>query len=113
MKRLNSLNLIALCLTLSGVFLVGCGTPPTPPKTEVAFDVPEGFKTSSDGGQTIEAGWLKTFNDPQLDKIIAEVLEKNFDLQTALAQVDAAAAAAKQAGAALTPAVNFAAQAGN
>ncbi|MBS0320606.1 MAG: efflux transporter outer membrane subunit [Proteobacteria bacterium] len=36
--------------------------------------------------------WWKRFNDPQLDKLVAEALANNLDLATAMARVDAARA---------------------
>lgn len=93
--------------------LTGCITPgeETPAKPE--FRVPASFQSSTAPGKAIQSNWLQAFNDPQLNKLVAEVLTKNFDLQIAAAKVDAAAASAKQAGAALTPTVNIGLQGAN
>ena len=50
-------------------------------------------------------GWLKTFNDPQLEAIGAEAINNNLNLRVAVARVDAAAGFATQAGAELKPVI--------
>lgn len=57
-------------------------------------------------------GWLPTFNDPQLERLVAEAIVYNPDLQAAAARVEAAEAAARAAGAALYPQLNFAGHGG-
>ena len=54
----------------------------------------------------VKDGWLKTFGDAELEKIVAEALENNRQLASAKANLDSAAALAVQAGARLIPAVN-------
>lgn len=103
---------IAACSVMTAC-LLGCVSFDEEIPAEPVFEVPQEFVSSAPKGEAIESGWLKTFNDPKLDQIVAEVLNNNFDLQIAAAKVDAAAASAKQAGAALTPAVGFGMQAGN
>ena len=53
-----------------------------------------------------EDGWLASFGDPALEAIVDEALRNNRDLAAATANLDAAAGFAKQAGAALIPAVS-------
>ena len=55
---------------------------------------------------SVKDGWLKTFGDEELEKIVAEALANNRELAVAAANLDAAAALATQAGARLIPAVN-------
>lgn len=52
-------------------------------------------------------GWLAQFNDPELEKLVAEAIVYNPDLQLAAARVEAAEASARAAGAALYPQVNL------
>lgn len=63
------------------------------------------------GGPVLAApvarGWLPAFGDPQLERLVAEAVAYNPDLQAAAARVEAAEAAARAAGAALYPQVNF------
>ncbi|MFC4489808.1 efflux transporter outer membrane subunit [Chromobacterium aquaticum] len=54
----------------------------------------------------IAMDWWKQFNDPVLDRLIAEALEHNQDLAAAAARVDEAAAQAGIARAQLLPALN-------
>ncbi len=108
MKKIKLLTCVAAISILTG-----CVTTTSNELAKTSFNVPTNFKSNVPAGKAIESGWLQSFNDPKLDKIIAEVLTKNFDLQIAAAKVDAAAAAAKQAGAGLTPAVNLSSQGAN
>lgn len=55
----------------------------------------------------VARGWLPAFGDPQLDRLVAEAIVYNPDLQAAAARVEAAEAAARAAGAALYPQLNF------
>ncbi len=97
---------------------VGCATPlqeaPTSdtvldealPETEIAA---EWLSPIGDTGE-VDDDWLKTFNDPQLEDLVAEALDvQNPNLRVLAAQVDRAEAAAALAGAALKPSVGLAA----
>ncbi len=53
----------------------------------------------------MDVGWLETFSDPQLEKIVEEALANNLDLQAAAAQLEVARGFAKKAGAELYPLV--------
>ena len=70
---------------------------PTPPKqwTE-ASAVP------------VQVGWIDSFDDPVLLKLVQEAQANNLNLQAASANVERARALAVQAGAALTPSVDLA-----
>jgi NodT family efflux transporter outer membrane factor (OMF) lipoprotein len=102
-------------LVLALVLLGGCALKAPPPREDIAkqalpnFKVPEAFQGAA---QPIEQGWLKSFNDPQLDALIAETLAYNPDLQVAAARVEQAAAQVKLAGATLKPQVNALARGG-
>jgi multidrug efflux system outer membrane protein len=39
----------------------------------------------------VETGWLKSFNDPQMEAIVAEALKNNLDLQAAATRIVVAA----------------------
>lgn len=58
-------------------------------------------------GTYVDDGWLKSFNDAELDKLAAEALADNPGIKISKAQVDQAEAKSRQAGAALKPAVNL------
>ena len=102
---------------LTAFFVAGCATQlreePTAdevvdaalPDTEIA---PEWVAPAGDLG-AVDDGWLKTFNDPGLDALVAEALrEQNPNLRVLAAQVDRAAAAVDLAGSALKPNVGLA-----
>lgn len=107
------LTAIPTLVCTAAIFLTSCMKTTEKTSVQPSFQIPDSFHSRSHTGQAIQSSWLQSFNDPQLDKLVAEVLIKNFDLQIAAAKVDAAAASARQAGAALKPAVNFAAQGTN
>jgi multidrug efflux system outer membrane protein len=76
------------------------------PESNIAI---EWAAPTSDTGQ-VDDDWLQTFNDPQLEAIVAEALgTQNPNLRVLSAQVDRAEAAAALAGAALKPNVGLAA----
>jgi NodT family efflux transporter outer membrane factor (OMF) lipoprotein len=55
----------------------------------------------------VDDGWIKTFSDPELEKLVDEALKNNLNLRIAASQVDAAAAAAVIAGSRLKPTVDL------
>jgi len=61
------------------------------------------------GGPTLAGpvgdGWLALFQDPELDRLVAEAMVYNTDLKIAAARVEAAEASARAAGAAIFPEV--------
>lgn len=92
----------------------GCATAPDQPQEapSAEFNVPKQFAGQSGSNTAIATNWVVAFEDTRLNGLIAEVLEKNFNLEAAAANVDAAAASARIAGAALLPAVNLGLQGG-
>jgi len=111
--------MLAVCLTLNACMTTAKEEPTTKPEFKVPekfqSDLPKKFRHSPEKtpDPTVQSGWLKTFADPKLDKLVQEVIEKNFDLQIAAAKVDAATASAKLAGVDLSPAVNLKLDSGN
>ncbi len=108
-------NLVICALAL---VIVGCATKlEQAPTSDVILDdaLPEtdiGSEWQSPAGDTgeVDDGWLKTFNDPQLEALVVEALDtQNPNLRILAAQVDRAEAAAVLAGAALKPNVGLAA----
>ena len=91
-------------------------TPPSAPElaeealpetTEIPLDF-EGAAAAATGN--VQDGWLKSFDDPGLEAIVAEAIQNNLNLRAAVANVDAAAGFATQAGAQLKPAISAGAQ---
>ena len=94
LKRALIPSLVALALTACAV-----GPDYSRPKLEL----PDSAQAQN---PAIAMDWWKQFNDPVLDRLIAEALEQNQDLAAAAARVDEAAAQAGIARAQLLPALN-------
>ena len=94
-----------------GALLTACGAAPS--REEVEADVDQAVESETPathdrwGTQSVagavQVGWIDTFNDPALTKLIEEAQANNRDLAAAAANVDRAWALARQAGAALAP----------
>jgi NodT family efflux transporter outer membrane factor (OMF) lipoprotein len=92
------------------ITLLGCATLPPEGDLSSRITIPDawealGESTPTDPQQPIPDGeaWWTSFGDSLLDRLVAEVLGSNLDLQAAAARVDAALAQARIAGAALEP----------
>ncbi len=95
-----------LCLALC--FLTACQTPERPAASGDRSGVAALADSAAAGEGGVpypDTGWLADFGRPELEALVAEALEHNFDLQAAVARLDGAAAAARVAGAALQPAL--------
>ena len=96
----------------------GCvlGPPPAPEdirKQSMAnVQLPEKWAAGVPLQGDVADGWLKLFNDPALDALVAEAMAYNPDLVIAAARVEAAEASARAAGGALWPQVSAAARGG-
>jgi multidrug efflux system outer membrane protein len=67
--------------------------------------LPQEWKTSALAGD-VPSGWIKTFQDPILEKIVEESLKNNLDLKDVQAKLESSAASARLAGAAANPFVD-------
>lgn len=100
----------AASLGLTAAFLAACATAPepTPEGTRAEalghVQVPSTWATPANAAP-VEAGWLATFNDPQLDVLVTEALAHNADLAAAAARVEQAEAQVDLAAAQLQPAI--------
>jgi outer membrane protein, multidrug efflux system len=74
--------------------------------------VPAAFAAGASHEAEVVPGWLATFGDVQLEKLVTEALVGNRDLAVMSARLDQAASRARQAGADLKPQVSLAASAG-
>ncbi len=106
-----------LPIAIAAGLLTGCGATPSREAMEADVDqalesespaTPERWGTESGTG-AVPVGWIETFNDPALTKLIEEAQSNNRDLAAAAANVDRAWALARQAGAALGPDISVAA----
>jgi NodT family efflux transporter outer membrane factor (OMF) lipoprotein len=85
-----------ILLVLAG----GCATTPAPSSRDPGVPLPEQW-SSAPGASEVPAadGWLSRFDDPRLEGLVEEALERNTDLRAAAARVRQAEAAARIAGA--------------
>jgi len=95
--------------------LVGCTVGPNYVKPELQSNAnyaSQSLLASRDATRTAPAldAWWQGFDDPQLSRIIGRVMAQNLDLAAAMARVDQARAAAREAGAQLAPQGSFDAQ---
>lgn len=97
--------LAALTLALSGCSALG------PDYARPGTTLPGAYTeaASADAQAQVEREWWKLFKDPILDDLVDKSLGRNFDLQAAVARVEEAEAALREAGAALTPSVDLSA----
>ncbi len=109
-----------LPFAITAGLLTGCGASPS--REAIDADVrqaverespatPESWGTESATG-AVQVGWIDSFNDPALTKLIEEAQANNRDLAAAAANVDRSWALARQAGAALSPDIGVSAGAG-
>ena len=98
-------TLVLLCA--GGLAVGGCTvTPPPAPEPPAA---PQSWTVQAEPGELPSVpDWWKSFQDPELDRLIAAALEANRNLAAAAARVEAAAAEARIAGADLLPQVGAA-----
>src|SRR5262245_48836105 len=73
----------AVCLLT--LLIHGCKTESPPPRAEIQQQALENvqltgpWKASPDAVGPIQDNWLATFNDPELDALVAEALQQNPD----------------------------------
>lgn len=97
--------------TIAGFLATACTALPSLPFAEAATEPsPDGAAEHiGEQGESVgAAAWWKSFDDPELDRVVALVLEANFDIATAVARVEQARAKARVAVAARLPMVQAA-----
>jgi NodT family efflux transporter outer membrane factor (OMF) lipoprotein len=105
----------AVSLILCATFLVACTLKPPPETADVVQDalppttqVPAGWTGPAEDSGYVDDGWLASFENPELEALVAEAIgEHNPNMRLLAAQVDRAAAASRLAGAALKPVVGL------
>src|SRR5688572_15769253 len=108
----------AVCVIAGGGALSGCmKAKPGPTHDEVVSQalpttMPTKWTEAAEAGQVPE-GWLTSFNDAQMEAIVGEAMKNNLALQVSGARVEAAAGAARIAGASLKPQVGASGMATN
>jgi len=110
-------NVLALPIVVLA-FVTSCSVKAPPNTAAVAADalpetteIPRDFEeAASEAAGEVRDGWLRTFGDPGLEAIVEEAIRNNLNLRAAVANVDAAAGFATQAGAQLKPAISVGGQ---
>lgn len=93
-----------LIITLPLAFTVGCATSPDPTERKPQVEAPDNWsaEVATESASTAPApdtpGWLHQFNDPGLNAVVEDALERNLDLQATIARLDAARANARISG---------------
>lgn len=106
MKVSSTTHLIALSLLLSG-----CAVGPDyhPPESRVTTgnwrDLPSGQPSRPQAAQT-QANWWRSFQDPQLDRLIARAISDNLNLQQTVLRIAGAREQLNQARGGFLPSVN-------
>ncbi|HNA29693.1 MAG TPA: efflux transporter outer membrane subunit [Thiobacillaceae bacterium] len=103
MRPRAPLALATLTMALAGCAALG------PDYQRPAATLPGAYSEAgrAEAPAPVERDWWKLFKDPVLDDLMAKALGANLDLQAAVARVEEAEAAAREAGAALTPSVDL------
>lgn len=111
MTRRRARNLVLLLCGM--MFVAACvSDPPTleeiHQQSETLANLPlaDGWKAGAVSG-SITDNWLASFNDPQLEALVAEAMRNNTDLRVSAARVEQAAQYVELAKSALRPAVNI------
>ncbi len=104
---------VAIAAAAVAATLAGCALKAPPPREDVAaqalpnFRVQESWAATAASSGAVADRWLASFNDPQLDALVAEALAYNPDLRVAAARVEQAAAYVRLSGSTLYPQVNL------
>lgn len=99
-------------LPLLGLLVSGCGLihsaerDPKPP-----VELPEQFSMTIGTSSVAESRWWRAFRDPELDRLVDQVLVENFDFKRAYARLDQVQAVASGATALFFPDISVDAQA--
>jgi outer membrane protein TolC len=107
-----------LCLALLAGLIFGlaaCATDPPPTREEIhqqagtltQMELSAPWKSGDVSTAAIQDNWPATFDDPQLNSLIAEAVANNPDLRVAATRVEQAAQYVELARAALRPAINL------
>src|SRR4051812_2457882 len=106
MRRTHLLLSITACLALCGC---GLKSPATGSGilTEYGRSQVSSQWSAPHGKGAVTPGWIRTFGDAELSRIVSEALVRNPDLKAAAARVDASRAAVRIAAASLYPQIGL------
>ncbi len=101
-RRMRLLAMVIIFATVSACS-AGQAYDTQPPPPEVAEQVPERFYADTTALGPVDDGWITSFDDDVLVTVVNEAMRNNLNLRSAAAQLEAAAASARQAGRRLEP----------
>jgi NodT family efflux transporter outer membrane factor (OMF) lipoprotein len=104
-----------MAVAAAALLLGGCtvGSSPDSEVAAVAAMAPKGWAATKEGRAGVDRAWIARFNDRQLEGLVEQSLEQNFDLRAAAERLRQAEALARQAGASLKPQVEGSLQGSN
>ena len=93
------------------LLVAGCAVGPNyeRPAQALPAQYPAGTDAAGTAGAEVPLQWWTLYRQPELDRVVAQALERNRDIEQAVARVEQADALARQAGAALLPRVDLSA----
>ena len=102
MKRITNHMLrkapLALRFAIPLLLLCACAVKKPPAPSQVIKEslpptttIPGSWTSPDTSPTSVETGWLKSFNDPQMEAIVAEALKNNLDLPVAATRIVVAA----------------------
>ena len=103
MKKIALASLVA-------VLLSGCSLVPAYQRPETAM--PAEWSQSGNGTAQMARAWWESFNNPELNQLMAAALDQNLDIRAALHRVEQSRAALRISGASLLPTLDGTAGAG-
>jgi len=96
-RKASTLKWLALVVSGAAVALSGCALSKSPQHAKVVTEalppgttIPPAWTASSEASGPVTNDWLKSFNDPHLDAVVAQAIAKNLDLRQAADQVEIA-----------------------
>jgi len=96
-KGTSFLRTLALGVGMT-LLLCACAVKKPPATTQVVKDslppttsIPGQWTSTGVNSAPVETAWLKSFNDPQMEAVVAEAIKNNLDLQAAATRIQVAA----------------------
>ncbi len=109
----KSATFVALAALLPAIFTTGCATGPTYTRPDAA--PPAAFRSqlpATEAGSIADTPWWGVFNDDALQRLIAQSLAANLDIQVAVARIEQARALVAVAHSQYAPQLGYQAAAG-
>ncbi len=106
-RLISALTLGPAVVSVVAAFtLAGCAVGPDYLRPNASLPSSYAEATVKTGQSQIDAAWWTHFQDPILNDLVEQALNKNADIRTAIARVEQASAAARESGAAFFPEID-------